>query len=57
MSEIMLAKLLEQKPAVTVVLYQQVKEYYANEEHEQAFREWYRNKYGHEYEPEKRTEI
>ena len=57
MSVTMLAKLLEQKPAVTTVLYQQVKEYYADEEHEQAFREWYREKYGHEYEPENRTEI
>ena len=57
MSKIMLAKLLEQKPAVTAVLYQSVKEYFADEAHEQAFREWYREKYGYEYEPKKRTEI
>lgn len=57
MSETMLAKLLEQKPAVTAVLYRSVKEYYADPEHEQAFREWYLRKYGHEYKPENRTEI
>lgn len=57
MNETMLAKLLNEKPAVTAVLYNQVIDYYADAEHEQAFREWYRNKYGHEYEPKKRNQI
>ena len=57
MKETMLAKLLDEKPAVTAVLYRSVTEYYADEQHEQAFREWYREKYGHEYEPKNRPQV
>ena len=53
----MLRQLLNEKPTVCAVLYQSVKEYYADPQHEADFREWYRSKYGKEYEPERRFAV
>lgn len=44
-------EMLNEKPTVCAMLYSKVKEYFTDEEHEAAFREWYLRKYGHEYEP------
>lgn len=50
----MLSQLLAQKPGFCVMLKEKVEDYFRDPEHEQSFREWYREKYGHEYEPKRR---
>lgn len=50
-------ELVERKPVVCSQLMKKVREYYADESHEAAFRQWYKETYGHEYEPEKRSAI
>lgn len=52
-----LEELIEKKPSVCFQLMKSVREYYADSNHETAFREWYKEKYGHEYEPEKRSAV
>ena len=44
-----LTDLLESKPMVCVVLWESVKEYFQDEEHEKAFEVWYEKKYGKPY--------
>ncbi len=50
-------ELIERKPEVCSLLMKKVREYYADSSHEAAFREWYKEKYGYEYEPEKRPAV
>lgn len=52
-----LSEVLERKPGFCPELMKKVKEYYADSNHEAAFREWYKEKYGYEYEPEKRSAV
>ncbi len=52
-----LNEMLIRKPGVGPVLMKKVKEYYADESHEAAFRQWFEEKYGYEYEPKRRTAI
>lgn len=52
-----LSELLEENPGVCSELMRKVREYYADSNHEAEFREWYKEKYGYEYEPEKRSAV
>ena len=45
----MLSVLLEEKPICTILI-RKVEDYFRDEEHRQQFEEWYRKKYGKEYE-------
>ena len=45
----MLTVLLEERPFCTI-LAKKVEEYFRDEEHRKRFEEWYRRKYGKEYE-------
>jgi len=49
--------LIERKPVVCTLLMKKVREYYADETHEAAFRQWYKEKYGCEYQQERRTAV
>lgn len=52
-----LAELLDKKPMVCAVLMDRVRDYYADEQHEAEFRAWYKERYGQEYEPNKRPAL
>lgn len=45
----MLSVLLEEKPICTILI-KKVEDYFRDEEHRRQFEEWYRKKYGKEYE-------
>ena len=45
----MLTELLEEKP-IASILVRKVENYFRDEEHRKQFEEWYRRKYGKEYE-------
>ena len=51
------SELLIKKPTVCAMLMRKAEEFFQEEEHERAFLEWYRCKYGHEYEQSKRTAV
>lgn len=44
-----LSRLLEEKPICTI-LAKKVQDYFKDEKHKREFEEWYRKKYGKEYE-------
>ena len=48
---------LREKPTVCAMLMVKVKDYYADGAHEAEFRNWYKEKYGKEYKPERRSSI
>jgi hypothetical protein len=45
-----LTALLEDRPLLTTGLMDRVKDYFQEEDHKRKFEEWYRRKYGKEYE-------
>lgn len=46
----MLIVLLEDKPSFCTILMKKVEDYFRDEEHRKQFEEWYRKKYGKDYE-------
>ena len=51
-----LAELLTKKPMFCADLRDRVQEFFADGQHEEAFRAWYKEKYGKEYEPKRTLE-
>lgn len=46
----MLTAVLEEKPSFCTILMKKVEDYFQDEEHRKQFEEWYREKYGKDYE-------
>ena len=52
-----MAELLTKKPMFCADLRDRVQAFFADGQHEEAFRAWYKEKYGKEYEPNKRPAL